>query len=189
MDLLHYIYPQHYLRSAWSTYFPHHLRLNTQPTPHISISTCIAYTSIFTLALPPCCINALYYIFGPPYLHYTHTAYSPHCLRSTCIIHTSLLFILLPCYMTILHYFYSTLLTPFYINNLLSTLSLFYMRNLYLIINPCITALLNGHLTLYLPSTLPSFGMDDLISIFSILHKQPTTHYLHFYMDSLHLDI
>ena len=68
--------------------------------------------------------------------------------------------------------------------------NLFYMLNPYFIITPCIKALLKGLPTLYLPSTLTSFYMDDLrftlspfytqhnLRIISILHGYTTLRYL-----------
>ena len=88
----------------------------------------------------------------------------------------------------------SSVLTTFYINNLLicalswltaihkllSTYYLFYIHNPYFIITLRITALVNGLPTLHSPSTLPSFCMDDPLStlspfyIHSLLYALPT---------------
>ena len=67
MDILHYIYPQHYLHSTWTTYFPDYLH-----------STWATYTSSLLFTLLPCYVDFIHNIYPSPYLHSTRITYTSH---------------------------------------------------------------------------------------------------------------
>ena len=111
-DILRYIYSQHYLRTAWTAYFPHNL-----------YSTCTAHTPSLLFLLQPYWMDSLHYIYlrtpfytvsqlfvlheRPSWVSYLpYTAYFPHNLYSTCKTRSSLLFALQPYWMDYLHYIY-----------------------------------------------------------------------------------